>query len=120
MEKTIISTSNSPVGPYSTAIKVGNTLYCSGQIALGHLDKDVAQQTAVICSNILDILDAAQMHSKDIVKTTCFLSDMALFDAFNAEYAKFFTHKPARSCVAVKDLPKGAIVEIEFIAIKAE
>lgn len=117
--KTIITTKNPTVGPYSTAVKIDNTLYCSGQIAIGSLEKCIAEQTKVVCNNILEILTAANMQISDIIKTTCFLSNIELFDEFNKEYEKFFTHKPARSCVAVKALPKNADVEIEFIAIES-
>lgn len=118
--KKIIFTENAPVpiGPYSQAVLVDDTLYCSGQIAADCLDGDVAAQTDKLCKNILSVLSAAGMQVQDVVKTTCFLADMADFSRFNEVYENFFAHKPARSCVAVKELPKGARVEIEVIAVK--
>ncbi len=105
-----------PIGPYSQAILVNGTLYCSGQIAIGCLDRDVSEQTCRACENIAALLEAAGMSLKNVVKTTCFLADMADFPKFNESYEKYFSHKPARSCVAVKELPKNALVEIEVIA----
>jgi len=118
--KEIIFTKDAPfpLGPYSQAIKVGNTLYCSGQIAADNLDKDVATQTQNVCENIKAVLAAADMQLQDVVKNTCFLADMGDFAAFNAVYEQHFAHKPARSCVAAKELPKGALVEIEAIAVR--
>ena len=106
-----------PVGPYSQAILVNGTLYCSGQIAIGYLDRDVTEQTEKVCQNIAAIVDAAGMSMKDVVKTMCFLANMDDFAQFNGVYEKHFPHKPARSCVAAKQLPKGALVEIEAIAV---
>ncbi len=119
--KNIIFTEGAPapIGPYSQAILVNNTLYCSGQIAMDCLDSDVAVQTEKVCVNINAVLKEAGMTMQDVVKTTCFLADMADFASFNSVYEKHFAHKPARSCVAVKTLPKNALVEIEVIAIKA-
>ncbi len=107
-----------PIGAYSQAILVGDTLYCSGQIAMDMLDKDVVTQTQKVCENIKNVLTAAGMSVNDVVKTTCFLSQMADFTAFNSVYEQCFTHKPARSCVAAKELPRGALVEVEVIAVK--
>lgn len=107
-----------PLGPYSQAILCGNTLYCSGQIAVGHLDKDVAGQTEIACKNVQAVLEAAGMQLSDVVRSTCFLADMNDFAVFNSVYEKHFSHKPARSCVAAKALPKGALVEIEVTACK--
>lgn len=107
-----------PVGPYSQAILSGDTLYCSGQIAMGHLDEDVAAQTKTACENVRAVLKAADMELENVVKTTCFLADIDDFAIFNGIYEKYFGHKPARSCVAAKALPKGALVEIEVIAVK--
>jgi len=118
--KKIIYTESAPypVGPYSQAVLVGNTLYASGQIAIDALDADVPTQTELICKQIAAVLAAADMEMTDVVKTTCFLADMADFADFNAVYEKHFSHKPARSCVAAKQLPKGALVEVEVIGIK--
>ena len=107
-----------PVGPYSQAIFCGDTLYCSGQIAVGHLNSGISSQTEIACTNVQAVLAASAMNLCDVVKTTCFLADIADFAAFNEVYEKFFSHKPARSCVAAKALPKGALVEIEVIAVK--
>jgi len=107
-----------PIGPYSQAILSDGVLYCSGQIAADSLDCDVAAQTEKVCANIYAILAAAGMEPRDVVKTTCFLADMADFPTFNGVYEKYFSHKPARSTVAVKDLPKAALVEIEAVAVK--
>lgn len=118
--KEIIFTENAPaaVGPYSQGILAGNTLYCSGQIAIGFFDRDVTEQTEQVCRNITAVLAATGMELTDVVKTTCFLADIADFAKFNEVYEKYFSHKPARSCVAAKDLPKNALVEIEVIAVK--
>jgi len=107
-----------PVGPYSQAIMVGDTLYCSGQIALDNLADDVAMQTEKVCVNVRALIVAAGLQMSDVVKTTCFLTDMDDFAAFNEVYAKYFSHKPARSTIAVSGLPKGALVEIEVIAVQ--
>lgn len=112
-----------PIGPYSQAILVGNTLYCSGQIPVdpktGQLvDANVTIQTQKCIENIISVLKESDMGIKNVVKTSCFLKEMSDFAEFNEIYAKYFTHKPARSCVAVKELPKGALVEIEVIAVK--
>ena len=121
MEK--IHTSNAPeaIGPYSQAIKVGNMIFTSGQIALTpngeFLDADIKTQTKQVCENLKAVLNAAGADIKDVVKTTIFLSDINDFNAVNEVYGKYFSHKPARSTVAVKELPKGAKVEIECIAV---
>ena len=122
----IIYTNNAPepVGPYSQAVLAGNTLYCSGQIAIdpatGKLsDGDVTLQAHLCLKNIKNILQAAQMDINNVVKVSCFLKEMSDFAQFNEVYAQYFLeNQPARSCVAVKDLPKGALVEIEVIAVK--
>lgn len=111
------------IGPYSQAAVTGNMVFTSGQIALdpqtGLLTgDDVSQQTHRVCKNLEAVLNAAGSSLKSVLKTTCFLKDMADFSAFNEVYAQYFTEKPARSCVAVKELPKGALVEIEAIAVK--
>lgn len=107
-----------PIGPYSQAVKVNGTLYCSGQLAMDDLDKDIATQTEKLCENIGNVLKAAGMEYENVVKTTCFLANMSDFGAFNEVYAKYFAHKPARSCVAVKELPRNALVEVEVLAVE--
>ena len=118
-----ISTDKAPaaIGPYSQAIITGNLLFASGQIALdpatGNVKgENISEQTETVCTNIGEILKAAGTSYDKVVKTTCFLADIADFGAFNEVYGKYFTGKPARSCVAVKDLPKGVLCEIEIIA----
>ena len=120
-----ISTDKAPaaIGPYSQGIIVNGLLYCSGQIpinpATGQVGGETIQeQTEQSCRNVGALLEAAGTSFDHVVKTTCFLADIADFGAFNEVYAKFFTSKPARSCFAVKDLPKGAKCEIEAIAVK--
>ena len=121
MEK--IHTTNAPeaIGPYSQAIKIGNMVFTSGQIALTpngeFLDTDVKTQTKQVCENLKAVLEAAGSKIENVVKTTIFLDDINNFAAVNEIYGKYFSHKPARSTVAVKELPKGAKVEIECIAI---
>ena len=119
------STDKAPaaIGPYSQAIFANGTLYASGQIpidpATGNIEgKTIAQQAEQSCKNVGEILKASGLGFDDVVKTTCFLADIKDFTEFNAVYAKYFTSKPARSCVAVKDIPKGALCEIEIIAAK--
>ena len=121
----IISTNNAPqaVGPYSQAIVVNGTLYASGQIAIDPqtqkmIEGDIVAQTERICKNIEAVLAASGLKFENVVKTTCFLADMADFVTFNRIYEKYFVSKPARSCVAVKQLPKNALAEIEVIAVK--
>lgn len=121
----IISTNDAPkaVGPYSQAILVNGVLYASGQIAINPenqtmVDGDVVAQTEQIVKNIGAVLKASDMGFENVVKTTCFLAEMADFATFNAVYEKYFISKPARSCVAAKELPKGALAEIEIIAVK--
>ena len=123
--KKIIYSPNAPqpIGPYSQAYQCGNTLYCSGQIALDaksgeFLNGSVDEQTEKVISNIKEVLKAADYTIDDVIKTTCFLAQMSDFAKFNEVYAKHFTSKPARSCVAAKELPKNALVEIEVIAVK--
>lgn len=105
-----------PVGPYSQAVFAGNTLYCSGQIAIDNLSDSVEVQSQKVCENIMAVLKAADMDITQVVKTTCFLANMSDFVSFNGVYEKYFAHKPARSCVSAKELPKGALVEVEVIA----
>ena len=101
----------------------GNTLYCSGQIAINpetnvFVGGTIEEQTTLILSNIKGLLEAAGFGFEDVVKTTCFLAEMKDFTVFNNLYEKAFVSKPARSCVAAKELPKNALVEIEVIAVK--
>ena len=122
----IIQTSNAPaaVGPYSQAISVNGVIYCSGQIAIEPesgkiVAGDIEGQAEQCCKNIEAVLDAAGVDLCNVVKTTCFLTEIADFAKFNAVYEKYFVSKPARSCVAVKDLPKGALCEIEVVAVES-
>ena len=121
----IIETKKAPaaVGPYSQAVEINGLLYASGQIAIVPevgkiLATDIEGQAEQCCKNIGAILSAAEMDFSNVVKTTCFLADIADFKKFNAVYEKYFVSKPARSCVAVKDLPLAALCEIEVIAAK--
>ena len=118
----IISTEKAPgaIGPYSQGYIAGGFVYTSGQIPVNSADGTVpagiAAQTEQSCRNVGAILEAAGVGYDKVIKTTCFLADIADFAAFNEVYAKYFISKPARSCVAVKDLPKGVLCEIEAIA----
>ena len=121
----VISTKDAPaaIGPYSQAISAGGTVYLSGQIpiipATGEIAQgDITVQSEQVMNNIAAVLKAAGADFTNAVKTTCFLADMADFAAFNAVYEKYFTGKPARSCVAVKQLPKDVLVEVEVIAVQ--
>ncbi|NLD01809.1 MAG: RidA family protein [Clostridiales bacterium] len=122
METIIAPKAPAALGPYSAAIKVGELIFTSGQIpadpATGELAPGgIAQQTEQSLKNLSAVLEAAGSGLDQVIKTTCFLTDMADFAAFNAAYGKYFSdHKPARSTVAVKALPKGALVEIECVA----
>lgn len=112
-----------PIGPYSQAYKCTGTLYCSGQIAIEpstgeFVNGNIQEQTQKVIENIEALLTAAGYGFEDVVKTTCYLAHMSDFSTFNSVYAKYFTSKPARSCVAAKELPKNALVEIEVIAYK--
>ena len=124
MDKTIISTTNAPgaIGPYSQGITVGDFVFTSGQIpvnpATGEIPEGIAAQAEQSCKNVAAILEAAGVTMENVVKTTCFLAEMGDFAAFNEVYAQYFISKPARSCVAVKDLPKGVLCEIEALAVK--
>ena len=120
----VIHTNNAPaaVGPYSQAIKAGNTLYLSGQIAINPAEGKIVattieEQAEQCCRNIEAVLKEAGTDMSKVVKTTCFLAEIADFKAFNEVYAKHFISKPARSCVAVKDLPAGALCESEAIVV---
>ncbi len=119
----VIYTPNAPeaIGPYSQAMRIGNLVFTSGQIpinpATGNVEAvTIKEQTEQVCKNLAAVLTAAGTSLEKVVKTTCFLSDMGDFAAFNGVYAKYFTGKPARSCVAVKTLPKNVLVEVETIA----
>ena len=120
----IIETKNAPgaIGPYSQGWEVNGFVFTSGQIPVdphsGEVPDGIAAQAAQSCKNVGAILEAAGSDLTRVVKTTCFLADMGVFAAFNEVYAQYFTSKPARSCVAVKDLPKGVLCEIEAIAVK--
>ena len=118
-----VETKNAPeaIGPYSQAKITGGLVFASGQIPVNHASgnieaDEVAGQTEQVCKNVAALLEAAGSSIDKVVKTVCFLADIADFAAFNAVYEKYFTSRPARSCVAVKDIPKGALVEIECIA----
>ena len=119
-----ISTENAPaaIGPYSQAIEANGFLFASGQVPLCPktgvvVGTTIEEQAKQSCENVKGILEAAGVTFADVIKTTCFLADIADFAAFNAVYAEYFTGKPARSCVAVKDLPKGVLCEVEVIAV---
>ena len=119
----MIHSDNAPaaLGPYSQAMRVGSLVYTSGQIgidpAVGKITStDVAGQAEQVCKNLAAVLSAAGTDLSHTIKTTCFLADIADFAAFNDVYARHFTGKPARSCVAAKALPAGALCEIEVIA----
>ena len=124
MDKTVIATNAAPgaIGPYSQGWVAGDMIFTSGQIpvdpATGAVPEGISAQAEQSCKNVGAILEAAGANFESVVKTTCFLADMGDFAAFNEVYAKFFTSKPARSCVAVKELPKGVLCEIEAIALK--
>lgn len=120
-----VSTDKAPsaIGPYSQAVEVGNLIFTSGQIALnpetGALEgENVEAQTHRVCQNLKAVLEAAGSSLSLALKTVCYLADMKDFAAFNGVYGEYFSEKPARSCVAVKELPKGALVEVEVIAEK--
>ena len=119
-----LETKNAPaaIGPYSQAKMVGNFVFASGQIPVDPATGEVAgdkieTQAEQSCKNVGAILEEAGLTFDNVVKTTCFLADMADFAAFNAVYEKYFTSKPARSCVAVKQLPKNVLCEVEAIAV---
>ena len=120
----VINTNNAPaaIGPYSQAYEACGLVITSGQLpvdpATGAMPEGIAAQAEWSCKNVGAIMDAAGTGFDKVIKTTCFLADIGDFAAFNEVYAKYFTSKPARSCVAVKDLPKGALCEIEAIAVK--
>ena len=119
----VISTTNAPgaIGPYSQGFVVNGFVYTSGQIPVnpadGSVPEGIAAQTEQSCKNVQAVLEAAGSGMDKVFKTTCFLADMGDFAAFNEVYAKYFVSKPARSCVAVKTLPKNVLCEIEAIAV---
>lgn len=120
----VLETTKAPgaIGPYSQGFEVNGLVYTSGQIpvdpAAGSVPEGIAAQAEQSCKNVGAILEAAGTGFEKVFKTTCFLVDMGDFAAFNEVYAKYFVSKPARSCVAVKTLPKGVLCEIEAIAVK--
>ena len=120
----IISTNNAPaaIGPYSQGYEVNGLVYTSGQIPVnpadGSVPEGITAQAEQSCKNVGAVLAAAGVSFEQVFKTTCFLADMGDFAAFNEVYARYFISKPARSCVAVKTLPKGVLCEIEAIAAK--
>ncbi len=121
MEKVYTKNAPDAIGPYSQAIKSNGMVYTSGQIAInpasGSVEAEgIEAQTEQVCTNLKNVLEAAGSSLDKAVKTVCFLADMNDFAAFNAVYGKYFTGKPARSCVAVKTLPKNVLVEVEVIA----
>ena len=124
--KKFFNTSKAPaaIGPYSQAVEMNNTLYISGQIPINPLtgklvEGDITVQTEQVLKNISAILDEAGYSFNDVVKSTCLLSDIANFKAMNEVYARYYTEKqPARAAFAAKDLPLGALIEIDTIAMK--
>ena len=120
----IIDTKKAPgaIGPYSQAFAVNGIVYTSGQIPVnpenGTVPEGIEAQAEQSCKNVRAILEEAGSDMANVLKTTCFLADMGDFAAFNEVYAKYFVSKPARSCVAVKDLPKGVLCEIEAVAVE--
>ena len=120
--KKVLATNNAPaaIGPYSQAYEVNGVVYTSGQIPVnpadGTVPEGIAAQAEQSCKNVGAILEAAGSGYDKVIKTTCFLADMGDFAAFNQVYAKYFTENPARSCVAVKTLPKNVLCEVEVIA----
>lgn len=118
-----VATNNAPnaIGPYSQAVKANGLLFTSGQIAINPATntveaKTIEEQTTQVCENLKAVVEAAGTDMSKVVKTVCFLADINDFGSFNEIYGKYFTSKPARSCVAVKDLPKGVLCEVELIA----
>ncbi len=121
LEKIHTDKAPAAIGPYSQAIKIGNRMLSSGQIAInpatGNIEgTTIKEQTVQVCENLKAVLEAAGSSLEKVVKTTCFLKDIGDFTAFNEVYAQYFTEKPARSCVGGLQLPKGALVEVEVIA----
>ena len=118
-----VSTNNAPnaIGPYSQAVKANGLLFTSGQIAINPETNNVEavtveEQTEQVCKNLKAVVEAAGSDMTKVVKTVCFLADINDFAIFNEVYGRYFVSKPARSCVSVKDLPKGVLCEVELIA----
>lgn len=123
LEVTKTDKAPSAIGPYSQAISFGDLLFASGQIPLDPKSGEIVggnieEQATQVMKNISAILEANNIDFKNVIKTTCFLADMADFAEFNEVYAKYFISNPARSCVAVKELPKAVLCEVEVIAYK--
>ena len=122
MKKIVTTEAPAAIGPYSQGMVFGDMVFSSGQIpvipATGEVaGATIAEQAEQSCKNVGAVLAAGGASFETVIKTTCFLANMADFQAFNAVYEKYFTSKPARSCVAVKDLPKAVLVEIEILAV---
>lgn len=122
MEKIYTDKAPEALGPYSQAIKAGDFVFTSGQIAINPATntiegKTIEEQTTQVMKNLTEVLSAAGTTPQKAVKTVCFLKNMSDFAAFNEIYAQTFTQKPARSCVAVKELPKDVLVEVEVVAL---
>lgn len=118
-----INTAKAPaaIGPYSQGVRSGNFLFTSGQIPLSAetgevIGTEITEQTRQVLQNLKAVLEAGGSSLNSVLKTTCFLASMADFAAFNKVYSEFFAEKPARSCIAVKELPKGVLVEVEAVA----
>ena len=121
MEKVYTKNAPEALGPYTQAIKSGSFVFTSGQIAIDPqtntvIEGGIAEQAEQVCKNLCEVLKAAGTSIDKAVKTTCFLADMSDFASFNEVYGKYFTSKPARSCVAAKTLPKNVLCEVEVIA----
>ncbi|MCL2655024.1 MAG: RidA family protein [Coriobacteriia bacterium] len=121
-EKIYTPAAPEPIGPYSQAVRVGMTVYLSGQTpidpATGELaGAGIAEQTEQVCKNLGAVLEAADLSFNDVVKANCYLLDMGDFAAFNEVYARYFVSEPARACVAARELPKAGRVEVEAIAV---
>lgn len=123
MKKILSEKAPAAIGPYSQGIQFGNFVFASGQIPVnsetGTAPEGIEAQAEQSCKNVGAILEAAGLSFQNVIKTTCFLADMEDFQKFNEIYAKYFVSKPARSCVAVKSIPKGLLCEIEVIAVKS-
>ena len=120
MEVGVTEKAPAAIGPYSQGMILGNAVYCSGQIPVdprsGNIPEGIEAQAEQSCRNVAAVLEAAGTNLSKVVKTTCFITDMQNFAVFNKVYEKYFVSKPARSCCAVKELPKGVLCEIEAIA----
>lgn len=121
MEKVYTKNAPDAIGPYTQAIKAGGFVFTSGQIAINPASgaveaQDIVGQTEQVCKNLCAVLEAAGTSVEKAIKTVCFLADMNDFAAFNEVYGRYFVSKPARSCVAAKQLPKNVLVEVEVIA----